>query len=330
MSTINWLFELNFAIFSVFFVLFVSELMGGVLLLVAYDATKSKVLPYLVPIWEVTGTFAAFWVVTGDFAYPSMLIPVATLLAGEILVFLILFVLRNSSITFAELILKGGRIREKRLYQLFGLATLGIGVVVLVVLSAIISGAGVTLSNMTFSLWGWATTAGSLPYVLGVVLIAVGLAPVFYDIAPLRRLSVPFAVAGVAVEAAALYLYSSSFLSPWFAVPALFTIVASLLYQFRSTAPIVANKLVFAIVGTVIVFSLSYLVYPTAFHGAISVDQVTTSGPMVGAFYVLTGVGVVVVGLLMALYMFAVWRAGRTASAVPRVPPPAAPVAHHP
>jgi cytochrome d ubiquinol oxidase subunit II len=332
MSTINWLFEINFAIFSVFFVLFVSELMGGVLLLIAYDATKAKVLPYLVPIWEVTGTFAAFWVVTGDFAYPAMLIPVATLLAGLIMVFLILFVLRNASITFAELILKSGRISEKRLYQLFGLATLGIAVSVLIVLSAIISGAGVNLATMTFSLWGWVTAAGSLPYLLGVVLIAVGLAPVFYDIAPLRRLSLPFTLVGVAVEAGALYLYSSSFLSGWFAIPALFTIVASLLYQFRTTAPIVANRLIFAIVGTVIVFALSYLVYPTAFHsatgGPLSVDAVTTTGPMVGAFYLLTGMGIVVVGLLMTLYMVTVWRSTHARGA--GSPPPSASIVHNP
>jgi cytochrome d ubiquinol oxidase subunit II len=329
MSTINWLFEINFAIFSIFFVLFVSELMGGVLLLVAYDATKAKVLPYLVPIWEVTGTFAAFWVVTGDFAYPSMLWPLANILAGLILVFLILFVLRNASITFAELLLKGGRISEKRLYQLFGLATLGIAVAVLVVLSAVVSGAGVDLANLSFSLWGWVTNPGSLPYLLGVVFIAVGLAPVFYDIAPLRRLSVPFTVAGVAVEAGALYLYSASFLSGYFLIPAVLTVLASVMYQFRATAALVTNKLVFAIVGTVIVFSLSYLVYPTAFGGAIAVDDVTTKGPMVGAFYVLSAVGAVVVGLLMAFYMVTVRHASRTPG-VPASAAPVGPAAHNP
>ena len=329
MSTINWLFEVNFAIFSVFFVLFVTELMGGVLLIVAYDATKAKVLPYIIPIWEVTGTFAAFWVVTGDFAYPSMLIPVATLLAGLIMVFLILFVVRNASISFAELILKTGRISEKRLYQLFGLATIGIGVTVLIVLSAIVSGAGVTLATLSFSVWGWLTTSGSLPYLLGVLLIAIGLAPVFYDIAPLRRITLPLTVAGVAVEAGALYLYSSSFLSSYYLIPAFLTIVAALLYQFRATAPIVANKFIFAIVGTVIVFSLSYLVYPTAFNGALPVDAVTTSGPMVGAFYLLTAIGIVVVGLLMALYMLTVWRSA-SARAQAMASSPVVPAARNP
>jgi len=313
MSTINWLFEINFAIFSVFVALFLTELMGGVLLLLAYERTKVKVLPYIVPIWEVTGTFAAFWVVTADFAYPGMLIPVASLFAGLIAVFLILFVARNASISFAELISKRGWVDERKLYQAYGLATILIGVVVLIVLSAIVSGAGVNLSVSppTFSLGGWVTSSGSLLYVIGVVVIGVGLAPVFYDVAPLRRLSLFLTVVGVGIEAGALYLYSSGFLSAYFLVPALLTILASLLYQNRSTAPIVSHKLVFALVATIIIFSTSYLVYPTAFNGGIGVDSVTTSGPMVGAFYVLSVAGAVFVGLLMALYLTAVHRAAR-------------------
>ena len=330
MSTIDWVFEINFAVFSVFLALFISELMAAVLLLVAYDATKAKVLPYIVPIWELTGTFAAFWVVTADFAYPSMLIPVATLLAGEIYVFLILIVARNASISFAELILKGGRITEKRLYQLYGVATLGLGVVVLIVLSAIVSGAGVTLATLTFSVGGWAMSAGSLPYLFGVILIAVGLAPVFYNIEALRKFAIPFTVAGVAVETAALYLYSPGFLGAPLLIPALLTILVPVLYQFRLTAPLVANKVIFALVGAVIVFSLSYLVYPTAFNGALPVEAVTTHGPMVGAYYVLTGVGVVVVGLLNVLFILVAWRAQRAQASTSSAVPPGAPAVHNP
>jgi cytochrome d ubiquinol oxidase subunit II len=330
MSTINWLFEINFAIFAVFLLLFVTELMGGVLLLIAYDATKAKVLPYIVPIWEVTGTFAAFWVVTADFAYPAMLIPVATLLAGLILVFLILLVLRNASISFAELIFRRRWLTERRLYQVYGVATLGIGLVVLVILSAIVSGAGVTLSpSMSFSLWGWLTSAGSLPYVVGVLFIGIGLAPVFYDIAPLRRLCLPLTAVGVLIEAGALYLYASSLLSVYFLIPGVLTVAAALLYTLPRTAPIASQKLVFAILGWVIIFAQSYLVYPTAFNGAISVDAVTTSGPMVGAFYLLSAVGLVVVGFLMVLYMLVVRRATRIPSP-PAVAPPVGPAVHNP
>ena len=97
---------MNFATFAIFTALLITEVMGAVLLLFFYKDTKSSVLQYVVPIWEVTGTFGAFWVVTSYFAYPTLLIPVATLFAPLLIVFLILFVARNSSIVFGEFIKK--------------------------------------------------------------------------------------------------------------------------------------------------------------------------------------------------------------------------------
>jgi len=311
MPTTNWLFYINFAVFSVFLTLFITELMGAILLLVAYERSKHRVLEHVVPIWEVTGTFAVFWVVTADFAYPSMLIPVATLLAGYIVVFLILLVARNASISFAEFIVKRTWLDEKKLYQTYAASTLLLGGVVVLILSAIVSGAGVDLATLSFSFVGWLTNPGSVPYLLGVLVIGVGLAPVFYGIGELRRWSLPLTVVGVAIEASALYLYASSFLSDLFLVPAVLTILPAVLYQSSRTAPIVTNKIVFGVVSCLIIFSQSYLVYPTAFHGGITVDAVTTTGPMVNAFLLLSAVGIVLVGLLMALYLAVVTRSGR-------------------
>jgi cytochrome bd ubiquinol oxidase subunit II len=311
MSTTNWLFYTNFAIFSVFLTLFITELMGAFLLLFAYERTRTRVLTHVVPIWEVTGTFAAFWVVTADFAYPSMLIPVASLLAGYIVVFLIFLVARNASISYAEYIIKRRWLDEKKLYQAYAVSTLLIGVVVVLILSAIVSGAGVDLATLTFSLAGWLTNPGSLPYLAGVLVIGIGLAPVFYGIDELRRWTLPVTVTGVVVEAAALGLYARSFLAVWFLVPALLTILPAVLYQVPRTATIGTNKVVFGAVGCLIIFSQSYLVYPTAFHGGVDVDTVTTTGPMVTAFLALSAAGLVIVGLLMVLYMVVAGRPGR-------------------
>jgi cytochrome bd ubiquinol oxidase subunit II len=316
MSITNWPFYINFAVFSVFLTLFVTELMGAVLLLRDYERSRSKVLPYIVPIWEVTGTFAAFWVVTADFAYPSMLIPVASLLAGAIVVFLIFLVARNASISFAEYIVKRRWLDEKKLYQAYAVSTLLIGVVVVMILSAIISGAGVDLGTMSFSLGGWIGSPGSLLYLVGVLLIAAGLAPVFYAVDALRRWTVPLTAAGVLVEVGALALYSHSFLTWPLLVPAVLTVAAAVLYQSRRLAPLVSNKLVFGLLSCVIIFSQNFLVYPTAFGGRLSVDAVTTSGPMVQAFEILSVAGAILIGLLMTLYMVASRR-----SAEPARPP---------
>jgi len=324
MSTISWLFYINFAIFAVFLTLFFTELMGAVLLLVRYEQTKARVLAHVVPIWEVTGTFAAFWVVTGDFAYPSMLIPVASIFAGYILVFLILLVARNASISFAEYIIKRAWLDEKKLYQVYAVATILIGAVVVLILSTIVSGAGIDLGTLSFSLGSWLTNPGSLPYLLGVVVLAAGLAPIFYGVTELRRWALPVTALGIVLETVALYAYSRGFITGWFVVPAVFTLLPALLFLHPRTAPIVTNKVVFAIVGFLIIFSQSYLVHPTAFAhatgGPLPVQAVTTTGPMVDAFLVLSTAGLVIVGLLMIFYLYAV---NQPAGSVPgRASPP--------
>lgn len=58
--------------------------------------------------------------------------------------------------------------------------------------------------------------------------------------------------------------------------------------------------------ATVIIFSLNYLVYPTAFGGTLPVDSVTATGAMADAFIVLSIAGAVIIGLLMTLYLLAV------------------------
>ncbi len=311
MSTINWLFYINFAVFSVFLTLFVTEMMGAVLLLLFWEKSRKKVLEYIVPIWEVTGTFAAFWVVTADFAYPVLIIPVASMFAATIVVFLILFVGRNASISFGEYIIRRGWLDEKKLYQLYSLFTLLIGLVVVAVLSGIVSGRGVDLTNLSFSLGAWISAPASILYVAGVLLIAIGLAPIFYSLEEMRRITLPLTVTGVFISGLSLYLYSSSYITPLFLVPAILTILPALLYQSRMTAPIVSNRLIFGVVAVIIIFSLNYLVYPTAFGGRLVVDEITTSGPMAGAFLILSVAGAIIVGLLMLFYVLAVRNSGR-------------------
>ena len=72
---------------------------------------------YSDPIWEITGTFGAFWLVNSYFAYPALLIPFARIFGTLLIVFLIFFVARNSSIAFGESITKRKWLDKKILVQ---------------------------------------------------------------------------------------------------------------------------------------------------------------------------------------------------------------------
>lgn len=308
----NLIFETNFAIFSVFASLLITEVMAAVVLLLFYDAAKERVLGYVVPIWEVTGTFAAFWVVTGDMAYPRLLVPVATIFGALLTVFLIAIVGRNASIVFGEFIMKRRWLDAKGLYKAYALSTVLAGVTALILLSSLVSGAGV-LSNASplttpLDLLAWASKAGSWLFLSGTLLIGVGLAPVFFDIRPFARKYFGFTLLGVLASVGAYYAYSPSLVSVYFAVPILLTVAANLLYFSKRTAGLVTNKAVFLAVLAVIVFSLQTTVYPRFLGQALSVDTVTTTGPLVPVFYVTTWVGGALLAAMLVVYLWAVTR----------------------
>jgi cytochrome bd ubiquinol oxidase subunit II len=292
----------NYAAFSVFAALLVTEIMGAVLLLIKWDATRKKVLDYVVPIWEITGTFGAFWVVTGDFAYPTLLVPVAAIFSPLLAIFLILFVARNASISFAEFIIKRRWVDDVKLYKAYAVVTIFLGLVVLVLLSALVGGQGVDLAAGSFSLVSWATT-GSVAFVLGTLLLCVGLAPVFFDLPPLRKLVLPLAGAGIIVSVLSYWLMSPALLTWWMVVPVVLTLVGGLLYTWPRTTKLVANKAVSVMMISAIIFSLQPLIYPGVIGKAIPIDAVTTGGVMASTYLAMTAVGAVLLAAMVGLYL---------------------------
>jgi len=292
----------NYAAFAVFATLLITEMMGAMLLLTAWEATRKRVLDYIVPIWEITGTFGAFWVVTSYFAYPTLLIPVSEIFAPLLIIFLILFVARNASIAFAEFIIKRRWLDEVKLYKAYALSTIVLGLVLLVLVSALVGGQGVDLVTSSFSLASWAT-AGSVVFVLGTLLLGAGLAQAFFDVAPLRRLILPMTGAGIVLSVLSYYLMSSALLTWWMTVPVVLILVAGLLYLWPKTTRILANKAVFILVMCIAVFSLQPLIYPEVIGQTLPVDAVTTSGTMESAFLSVSVVGAILLAVMIGFYI---------------------------
>jgi cytochrome bd ubiquinol oxidase subunit II len=301
---LNVIFELYFAVFSLFASLLITELMGAVVLLLFWKQAKSKVLEYIMPIWEVTGTFAALVVVMGDFAFPTLLIPIALIFAPLLTVFLILIVARNASIVFAEFIIKRKWLDKEKLFKIYAASTLVLGITVLIILSALISGAGVNFSQKTFSFGAWLSSPGSLLFVVGALGIGIGVAPVFFSLRSMKNRVLPLTGAGIGLSVLAYYLYSPSFVSVLMLIPVVLTLLVGVLFLIsKKIAAIVSNKAIFIAVLSIIIFSLQFLVYPYAIGGAVSIDAVTTSGSLTSAYFSITAVGGTMLAILLGFYM---------------------------
>jgi len=300
----NYVFYIDFAIFSIFATLILTEIMGSILLLLLWNDSKKVVLEYVVPIWEITGTFAVFWVVLSDFAFPSILIPLASIFSAGLLIFLILFVARNASISFAEFFEKKGWLDEKKLYYGYALSSILLGLVVLVIVSTIIGGYGLNLSNYTFNFFSFASNISPWLFILGSLVTAIGFAPIFYNIDKMKKMSMIFVFIGVLISMAFIFIQEKG-IPREVLIPLVLTIALPILYNIPQTRNVASNKAFFIAYLSITLFSLNFLVYPTAF-GKLSVDSLTTNGTMANAYIIMTLTGLVLLAILLALYTSAV------------------------
>lgn len=297
----NYTFYLVFAIFAAFMALFLSEAMGAFQLLFNWEKSNKKVISYITPIWEITGTFAAFWVVASDFAFPKIIVPLASIYAGEIMIFLIFFVARNATFVVGEFVSSKGLMTRKNMFRTYSIVTLFIGFIALLVVGGIIGSDGVSINSMSFSPVGWFMNPSSYMLILSAVFLIAGLSYVFYDAGNMGRSAV-FLLLGIMFGGVAFYLLNSAVLSVLIIIPVIIIVMPVVLSYIRKLRPLLKNKAFLVSWVALDVFTLNFLVYPTAFKGAINVQSVTASGPMDTAFFIITAFGLILLLGLFAIY----------------------------
>jgi hypothetical protein len=132
--------------------------------------------------------------------------------------------------------------------------------------------------------------SGRHSFVVGTLLIGFGLGPVFFSLTSLRKIVAPLTVLGVVASVVSFYLYSSALVSRRVVVPVVITVLVALFFLSRKTAGVVSNEAVFIGVLSVIVFSLQFLIYPSAYL-AISAVGALLLAVMVAAYITVVGRG---------------------------------------
>jgi cytochrome d ubiquinol oxidase subunit II len=141
----NLLYITNYFIFSIFMTLILLEGGFAITALLAYKKYKEKLMRYITPIWEVTGTFAVFYIVNFEATFPTLLGAAGTLYAVPLLLAAALLIIRNAFLVYAQYI--GDLKRESRYLQVYAVATIVALILLLSVLSSVMSGMGVNLST---------------------------------------------------------------------------------------------------------------------------------------------------------------------------------------
>ena len=299
---------LNLAIFAMLFAILSTELMAASAILFKYRESERKVFRYLVPIWEVTGTFFVFYVVNLEALIPSALPLIAYSFISYILLFLILYVLRNASIISAEYIWKNRQINRRFLYSIYAAITFVLGAMILVIYTAFISGRGIDYSRMTFSLSAFASFLPDDGFIIGSAILLFGLGSIFYGL-DVRRFLPPVVIIAGMVIAGVSFVYLGNMNNPYvLAVPVILTILVPVLWLSGKTRAIVQNKIVFQGLLAVSVFFLAYSQYPYLMGKSLSILSLLNNNAMQTQIFYTTIIGGVILLLLTLMYFDVAFR----------------------
>ena len=293
---------LNLIIFSVFFTVAATELMAASAILFRYKESEKKVFKFLLPIWEVTGTFFVFYVVNLEGLAPDVLPLLAYSFISYILIFLILYVLRNTVIVSAENIWKNSKVNRRLLYSAYAVVTFVLGAMVVMIYAAFLGGHGLNYSAETFSLVSFLKFLPDDGFVIGIAVLFFGLAAVFYGLNVNRFLPLIVTVAGMIIAGISLFELGDSNNTTLFVITAIFTLLLPLLWIFPGTRYFVEKKLVFQGFIAISVFFLAYSQYPYLLGKTLLVPSILNNSAMQTQMFYATVIGGVI--LLILTYFF--------------------------
>lgn len=293
---------LNLIIFSAFYTVGATELMAASAILFRYKESEKKVFRFLLPIWEITGAFFVFYVVNLEGLAPDVLPLIAYSFISYILVFLILYVLRNTVIVSAENIWKKSRVSRRVLYSAYAVVTFVLGAIVVMIYAAFLGGHGLNFTAKTFSLVSFIRFLPDDGFVIGIAILFFGLAAVFYGLNVNRFLPLIVTAAGMAIAGISLLELGDSNDTTLFVIPVVFTLLLPLFWIFPRTRNIVEKKLVFQGFIAISLFFLAYSQYPNLLGKTLLVPSMLNDKAMQTQMFYATIIGGVI--LLLLTYFF--------------------------
>ncbi len=174
------IYSINYLIFSVFLILFSIEVGISVNMLMDYNRYAESIKRFLMPLWEVTGTFAVFYLVNFEASFPSMLYIVGTIFILPLLLAGILFIFRNSFLAYSEYIGRGNR--ERNFIRVYATATILIAFIVLSVFDAGVSGVGVNIAAYNLNMPSMLFNTFNIMMFVGLALISVFVSAALFGI----------------------------------------------------------------------------------------------------------------------------------------------------
>lgn len=297
---------INYGVFSAFLLLTLMETGVALLAVIDYEKYKPAIMKYIVPIWEINGTFIAFYLVNLEITYPHLITLVGTIYIGPVMAALIIFMAHNAYIAYSEYI--GKKDPERRYMMVYGVSMLLVAFIAVSVLASSISGISINVASMTINLPAMFINGFSLVYFVAVVLITTGVSAIFFGVkSRIRYLPSALFVAGILIMwgITAVYVpYIVSHFSTAFEY-VLIIVAAFIAANYAASRGKARTGRILALAATY--SSIMYyglLEYPYFFGKRVYVGSLLNSSVMTGYANIVTAVGGTLLGLGMLLFAY--------------------------
>ncbi|HVC58710.1 MAG TPA: cytochrome d ubiquinol oxidase subunit II [Candidatus Acidoferrales bacterium] len=189
------LYYLNYGILAAFLSMFAVELGMAIRAMCGYSVLKERIRHYVMPLWEITGTFAVFYIVDLVATYPNLVPVIAPIYIGPIIAAALLLILRNAFLAYGEIM--GGHAKEKQVFAIYSATTIIIAFILSAILGSVVSGSGVDVASGSLNVAAMLFNGFGLAVFLAMVLIGLFAASVL--IGDKKERAMPAASAFVAL-----------------------------------------------------------------------------------------------------------------------------------
>ncbi len=298
----NALYIFNISIFAVFFTLFTIEV--GIALQILLGNNKiAEMIRYITPIWEITGTFAVFFVMNFIATFPSAISIIGTAYVAPLLIAALFFIFRNAFLAYG-IYYKGS---SSRVYlKVYGLATLITGFLVISVLSSAISGFGINLGTDSINLFTLFVNPFFLIILVSVIFISLMLNSVIFhtDKEPVYFL---IGIIGIIMALLDMHYYLNyAFINLLQGVPLLLLVIIVFAVMMASAIKRSAISMIVPFVWMFLIIILfSYATYPYWFGkeiNATSYLSLTATGTYV-SYITIIGGALLTIALIYFVYI---------------------------
>lgn len=297
----NTLVTLNYLIFAVTISLFLIELGAAILALVDFTEYRKRIIPYISPIWEISGTFSVFYLVNTVATYPDLVPKIGLLYLAPILLAAIFIIVRDALLAYSELIGGGSSRAYAKAYGGFTLATLFF---VFSVLTSTVSGLGVNLNTSSPNFVYILTNPFNLLMFASIAFLVYAAAIVFFGLRKPKAL-IASILLSLSLLLLALHLYVPYLLrnlesNPLLALPTVLIFLGmAVMYLFKSrnTKFLIPP---FLFVG---ILSFELAEYPMLFN-SINITNYITPEPTGSYVMLFTIVGGAFLALALSIFVY--------------------------